>query len=432
MYTAMILVLDRTTQLTNVPYGALDPQVSPDGSTLAFVSYQHEQYDLVNIPFDPDSAPEITLPLSAEARPIPALQEVPEDFEVEPYRLGGRLAPRMLVPMVSYSRESPDRELGLGGGFLLLGSDPLRKLTYTAQASFQAQRMWATASVSTYLGRVRTTAYVQRSPRTITAAVRDMEGQVSNVIYGRTQDKLGVQFRVPFYLASNVRSTNGAIRIGMEAGRESWFSVDDNAVPENAETGQSLAESVGYTAINPGAAFNFRQMRNTRDLWPNRGASISVSSHYDLSHGQSQARRAVLGRAELYWSPSRRANTGLRFGIGFLAQNRASVYDAHLIVPRTYEDALVDTGQLIKADVEFIQPLWFIDNGFLHLPLYFKALYTYGFMEAVMLSDTPELENARAVGAGFGLQLRVMHYIDLDLKIGLAIPESGSPTLTFK
>ena len=47
---------DRVLKLTNVAYGALEPSLSPDGRTLAFVAYQHEQYDLVQIPFAPEEA----------------------------------------------------------------------------------------------------------------------------------------------------------------------------------------------------------------------------------------------------------------------------------------------------------------------------------------------------------------------------------------
>ena len=45
-----IFVLDRAAdrlyQLTNVPFGAMEPSLSPDGATLAFVEYRHEQYQL--------------------------------------------------------------------------------------------------------------------------------------------------------------------------------------------------------------------------------------------------------------------------------------------------------------------------------------------------------------------------------------------------
>ena len=68
--------LNRITQLTDVAFGAFDPQVSPNGRTLAFVEYQHEQYDLVSIPFAPERAPEVTLPHTQQASPLAPLGEI--------------------------------------------------------------------------------------------------------------------------------------------------------------------------------------------------------------------------------------------------------------------------------------------------------------------------------------------------------------------
>ena len=45
----------RTRQVTNVETGAFEPQVSPDGRTLAFVSYSRVGYDLASVPLDPDT-----------------------------------------------------------------------------------------------------------------------------------------------------------------------------------------------------------------------------------------------------------------------------------------------------------------------------------------------------------------------------------------
>ena len=422
---------NRTTQLTDVRYGALDPQVSPDGSTLAFVSYGHERHDLVSVPFDPESAPEIVMPDSGTVAPILPLEETPDNFITEPYSLSGRLSPRLLVPVLHYDYESPGRKLGFGGGVLMMGSDPLRRLTYTVQASYLSHRLWSSFSLSTMLGVIKASAYAYRRPGTVTAAVRDSEGGIHNLIYGRTRENVGLRFRLPLFLESGVRSTTGAITMGVGAGQKSWFSVDEKPVPVYPETGESLANRVGFTYVNAGAAFNIRLMQNLRDIWPHRGATVSVSAYSDLWHERNQERRALLGRAALYWSPSRRAHTGLRLGASVLSQNSPNVYDAFLVLPRSYEDAYIGTGQIVKADAEILQPLWFIDDGFLDLPMYFKVLYVFGFFEEVVHSDTPDLQNTRAVGAGLGLEWRLMHYLDLDLRIGLAFPDAGGLKLTF-
>ncbi|HET6923800.1 MAG TPA: BamA/TamA family outer membrane protein, partial [Anaeromyxobacteraceae bacterium] len=45
----------RIRQVTNVETGAFEPQVSPDGRTLAFVSYSRAGYDLALVPLDPST-----------------------------------------------------------------------------------------------------------------------------------------------------------------------------------------------------------------------------------------------------------------------------------------------------------------------------------------------------------------------------------------
>ncbi|HEY6106016.1 MAG TPA: LpqB family beta-propeller domain-containing protein, partial [Anaeromyxobacteraceae bacterium] len=45
----------RVRQVTNVETGAFEPQVSPDGRTLAFVSYSRAGYDLALVPLDPST-----------------------------------------------------------------------------------------------------------------------------------------------------------------------------------------------------------------------------------------------------------------------------------------------------------------------------------------------------------------------------------------
>ena len=423
---------DRTTQLTSVRYGALDPQVSPDGRTLVFVNYEDERYDLVSIPFAPESALELSLPNRVDALPLQPVDSVPSGFATEPYSIGGRLAPRLVLPIVRYDYTSPREKLGMGVGLWLMGSDPLRRMTYSTRLSVQSSRLWGSASLSTMLGIVQTTAYVYRRPNTVTAAVREADGRTRSLIYGRNQENVGLQFRMPLYLESNVRNTSGVFRLGLEAGQESWFAIDENPVPVLVSSGESLARRFGFTAVNAGVAFNIRQMRNSRDIWPHRGGAFSISTHSDMWHEMGQVRRALLGRAALYWSPSRHAHTGMRMGVTVLSQNRANVFDAFLIMPRTHEDAYVDAGNTVKADVEFIQPLWFIDDGFLNVPMYFKVLYVYSFLEAIVHSDTPQVRNSQAVGAGVGLEWRVMHYLDLDIRIGLVYPNTGGLMLTFR
>ena len=91
---------------------------------------------------------------------------------------------------------------------------------------------------------------------------------------------------------------------------------------------------------------------------------------------------------------------------------------------------LLESGTFLRYGADVVQPLWFIDNGFLLVPFYAKALYTYGFAESIW--RTAHSENRAsgggalsAVGAGLGFQFRLFHLLDLDLRLGVAFnPET--------
>ena len=62
---------DRLLKLTNEPFGALEPNLSPDGTALAFVSYHHERWDLMRMPFAPDAAEVVPRALAAYGDALP-------------------------------------------------------------------------------------------------------------------------------------------------------------------------------------------------------------------------------------------------------------------------------------------------------------------------------------------------------------------------
>ena len=142
----------------------------------------------------------------------------------------------------------------------------------------------------------------------------------------------------------------------MEAGQERWFSLNSQPVPVFRDSGVSLAEPVGYTSIGVGSALAYRLQQNHRDIWPRRGSILSVSGHTDIWMSWVRNGGLWLGRVAVYLSPSRRAHTGLRLGTSVLVQNRGGVFDPILIMPRTYEDAYIDAGGVVKADLEVVQP----------------------------------------------------------------------------
>ena len=118
----------RLRQVTNVEMGAFEPQVSPDGRTLAFVGYSRRGYDIAVAPIDRERWLD---PEPPRARPERAPgREPPDDGSALPEHpyLGLDTAwPTFWVPTTGYDGA------GMTLGVLTAGSDVLVKHVYVAQ-----------------------------------------------------------------------------------------------------------------------------------------------------------------------------------------------------------------------------------------------------------------------------------------------------------
>lgn len=97
------LATGETRQLTRVLTGAFRPRVSPDGRSLAFVTYTTDGYDVALTPFEPERAA-VAEPIEQQRPPLEAWDRG-EAYAVRAYRPLDTLWPRYWLP--------------------LLGSDPL-------------------------------------------------------------------------------------------------------------------------------------------------------------------------------------------------------------------------------------------------------------------------------------------------------------------
>ena len=148
-------------QVTNVESGALDPVVSPDGATLAFVTYSRRGYDLATIPFDPAGWLDPTPAAPAVAAPLPAQGP---DTVVRPYSATETVQPYFWLPTFSINQD--------GGtyGVYTTGTDVLARHAWQLEAfadtahmtpgySFSYVGGWSWPSLDLY-----STRYVTGSP----------------------------------------------------------------------------------------------------------------------------------------------------------------------------------------------------------------------------------------------------------------------------
>ncbi|WP_242393548.1 BamA/TamA family outer membrane protein [Anaeromyxobacter oryzisoli] len=116
-------------QVTNVESGAFQPAVSPDGKTIAFLTYSRAGFDLATIPFDPETwlepepaPPPVALPAAAAPAPLPS----------RPYSPWATLTPRWWFPI--WGADGAGSTFGAVTG----GSDVLGRHAYALQAWWSA------------------------------------------------------------------------------------------------------------------------------------------------------------------------------------------------------------------------------------------------------------------------------------------------------
>jgi hypothetical protein len=118
-------------QVTNVELGAFEPDVSPDGRTILFVSYSRAGYDLATIPLDAETwlEPHAPAPVPAAANaPTPAETALPDPIPSRPYSPWSTVRPMFWFPVIAADGAGP-----VFGAFTA-GVDVLQRHAWTAQA----------------------------------------------------------------------------------------------------------------------------------------------------------------------------------------------------------------------------------------------------------------------------------------------------------
>lgn len=424
-------------RLTNAAFGALDPALSPDQRTVAYIDYQHEQYNLVTIPFDWEAGVDVPVAdwqggfdsdwesqLMTPAIPLMAATEGP----AKPYRAIRYIAPRSLFPTISYEDErtsNPDDvELGVAVGLALQGTDPLETWRYNVEGFYQHHRLWGRAAFQGAGNALRPTLSLFSEPSTVLALRTLPNGEVETLRVGREERGVGVRLETPITLEQNVFSSRVSLALRADYEEERLF--DDN--------GDDLRDFIGRFTLRPAVQYSHRLQSNARDLVPNTGAVLTVNSLLDLSVEEGQARQAMLARATVYVPLLMQQNIGLALNAGLLTQNRGSIYTLDFFMPRGHEDVFLGQGTFVRYGAEVTVPISYIDNGFVLAPIYFRALYAFGFAESLHPSDDwSETERVSALGGGLGLQMRILSFASIDFRVAYSYrPHQGDGEIVFR
>lgn len=470
--TPNVYAFDRVTQSvtrhTDADYGALMPALSPDGATIAYIDYQHERRNLVTAAFDTTRAPlpaskvQIGPPpaaFSADAqterpdasahasagraptrpgpRSSPTGDFLPNDpgphvagsdsadtdstntdaadipwGEPKRYRAWRHLSPRVIYPVARTANEVTGEinESVLGSGSLvglgagIQGSDVLQRWSYGAEGWVQDGLPWGEASVA-YAGfPVRPQMNAFHRP---TASFQNARFQETGV---------GVGLSMPVTFASNVYSSLGQFSLFGEW-RERRAEVP--STPENQRTQRAT--------LTPSASVAYRLQQNPRDLIPNSGLVLSTTGTFDLwtdaRDVELGAERGAIGIAALYLPWLSRWNTGIQLSVGVVSQRQGLEFGLSTFLPRGTDGSRLPSGTFLRWKAEVVQPLVFVDDGGVLLPVYLKALYSYGFASRLTRAEdafTQTQNRFAAVGGGLGVRLRLFSLLDLDLRFGAA------------
>jgi hypothetical protein len=409
---------------TNVLYGAMEPQVSPDGRRLAYIEYQDARFDLNIIDVQPESwnviprdeanytwATNWTEELDEVAVFDSGLTGTPSALVDRKYRSFSRLAPRMIYPILylDAKRDQPaDARLGFGIGAALQGSDPLERWTYHSEAIVQKGRVWGEIGLKSGAFSFRPDLVFSRRPQSIQAIVSNgTTSTATRVIRDRTSVETGIFF--PFTFSQNVHRTS--LITSLRLSYRSDIYVDDDF--------QTIQERFSKTTFLPSAFYGYQLVKNPRDIIPSSGFSVLTYGEFDISTDAGQRNQGWVLSGNMFLPFLRRFNTGIRLNSGLLTQNSPSIFGLDSFKPKGWEDAFLDDDTFLRYGLKVVQPVFFPDNGFIILPVFARAFYVYGFAEHLhRASDFGD--RVSSVGGGIGLKFRLFHHFNFDIAYGAA------------
>ncbi|NTV53488.1 MAG: hypothetical protein HGA76_10830, partial [Candidatus Firestonebacteria bacterium] len=338
-------------QVTDAFLGAFDPDISPDGKTLALAEYQlGNLQQIVTLALDPSRWKPVPLPMPA-AQPAPPAETQAPAVRGEPYSAWPHLLPTYWMPTLAEDRE------GVLVGALSARQDPLELHAWQAQILFQPQN-GKTYGEFEYSN--------DQTPTTLSIELFSLplyRWRASDDYVSQTRDwarREGISLKdtwtINWLLAENRRGL-----VQLNAGYDTYRlrEADGRYFQDTAYAGVQAEILAGYA----------RQAR--RDLFPVAGWLV-----------QGHGRRAVPGHAfdgRLAWAgldwfcPSLWAHQAFRFGARASARQGDFPDSFTETLPLGYHDDQRPYAAKVTGAYRF--PLWHLDAGPDVLPLFIHALW---------------------------------------------------------
>jgi Tol biopolymer transport system component len=412
-------------QVTNVVFGAFEPQPSPDGTQLALVTYSARGYDLGRMPLDESSWSAVTAPPVAEQRPPPTPLPADEIYPARPYQAWPTLRPHFWLPYASADA------LGTTLGALTAGYDAVERHEYAAAAWWSLTGNMPGWDVY-YLNHTlypdlsveisRDLAWVDGAgPRRGIYTERQAGGRlVATFPFSQVERLQSLSLGYDLFGLAVHSNPYGVVTDSgrLAAARITYAYSDARRFVRSISREEGQAFSVTLRLSDPalGSSYSFWQLGTSLSgyfalPWSSRGVPL----HHALAlHGELGISRGDLSNRHLYFlggfQQANLANALLNPGTGPLRILRGFTHDA--FVGEAYA--------LGSAEYRF--PLWDVETGAWTLPVYLRRLHAAVYTD-VGDAYTPGRHDFK-LHAGAGAELRaevVLGWIlPTDLRLGCA------------
>ncbi|HUJ24411.1 MAG TPA: LpqB family beta-propeller domain-containing protein, partial [Myxococcales bacterium] len=415
-------------QVTNVVFGAFEPQPSPDGTQLALVTYSARGYDLARMPLQPETWRPVTAAPVEEQRPPPVLLTGEEVYPSRPYSPLETLRPHFWLPYANVDAygatlgaltagfDAVDRhEYAATAWWSLYGGEPGWDLLYTNHSFYPDLTLELTRDLETAdpAGADPRGYYYERSTAGyLTASFPFSQVERSHALsftyelanLSVDQNPLGV-LTAPGRLA--------ALSIG-------WSYSDAHRYVRSisAEDGQRF--SVNFRVSDPalGSAFSFWQATASASKY----FRVPWAMHQDLAVQASFGiSRGDLSNRHTYFLGG--------FQQGDPVRAVLNPQNAPVTILRGYEIDAFAGEEYVLGTAEYRFPIWDVQAGAWTLPVYLRRLHGALFADVGDAFTAGRRDFRLHAGAGAELRAEVVlgWILPADLRFGCARGLETSP-----
>ncbi len=412
------LLTGETRQLTNVTTGAFRPRVSPDGRSLAFVTYTTDGYDVALMPFEAERAT-LAEPLEQQRPPLPDWDRR-EPYAVRSYHPLDTLWPRYWLPLLASD------PMGTTVGVVTGGFDVAGRHTWDLQVLYGL----SSHRPSVGLGWTARVIY----PELTAAFTSDLSMQRSRL---ERESALSLGASLPF---SGVDWAS-SVFLGYEL---RYYAPDSAPVPQ-LQLGDDLPpprRGVAATAIIQASFSDTLRFQNS--ISAERGGSFSVQLRAARPEIGSQftSYAAQAATARFFAMPwlshhvlALRLGGGVADGdlggrsafalggIGFRDPvldllNQTGVPGAAL---RGYPVGAFRGNRYFLGNAEYRVPIAAVDRGLWTLPIFLRRIHAAATFDYGLAADHLKLSELRpAVGAELRAEVLLGYGLLTNLRLGFA------------